>query len=263
VKPIRWFVLFVALPFALLLAPAARAALPDEIQIYTDDINAPGEWGLELHVNTTPRGNTAQEYPGEIVANRGLRITPELSYGITPTFEAGLYLPLVLNAGNWSLAGVKPRLKWLPIKGDEATGGWYAGANLEISNVQGKFNASRHNAELRIMLGHRSRDWLVGVNPVYSWALSSSQITPPPSNPQFSFNTKVMRRVGEGVSVGLEYYNEKGTWRRFDPSSEQGKTLYAVIEVDNKIVPFHFGIGHGTNGATDRWTVKMIFDLPL
>jgi len=30
----------------LLAAPAARAVLPDEIQVYTDDINAPGELGL-------------------------------------------------------------------------------------------------------------------------------------------------------------------------------------------------------------------------
>lgn len=247
-----------------LMAPAlALAALPDEIQIYTDDINEPGEWGLELHVNTTPRGIKAPDYPGEVVADRGLRITPEFSYGITRTLEAGLYVPLVLKGGNWMLAGLKPRMKWLPVKGDEATGGWYAGANLEISNVQGKFNAARHNAELRIMLGHRSRDWLVGVNPVFSWALSSSQIQPPPVNPQFSFNTKVTRRVAEGVSAGFEYYNEKGTWRRFDPSGEQGKTLYVVLDVDHKVVPFHIGIGHGTNGATDRWTVKAIFDLPL
>ena len=32
---------------AMSLVPqAARAELPDEIQVYTDDINAPGEFGL-------------------------------------------------------------------------------------------------------------------------------------------------------------------------------------------------------------------------
>ena len=246
-----------------LLLPAAHSALPDEIQVYTDDINAPGEFGLELHVNTTPRGIRTPGYPGEVVTHRGLRITPEFSYGITPTVEAGLYLPLVLSGGNWSLAGIKPRLKWLPIKGDEANGGLYAGANLELSNIQGKFNASRHNAELRIMLGHRGRDWLIGVNPVFTWALSSSQEVPAPQNPQFSFNTRVTRRVADGVSLGVEYYNSRGTWRRFDPGNEQGKSLFFIVEVENKLLPFHLGIGSGLNDATDRLTVKAIFDIPF
>ena len=36
----------------------AHAALIDEIQVYTDDINAPGQFGLELHLNTTPKGRS-------------------------------------------------------------------------------------------------------------------------------------------------------------------------------------------------------------
>lgn len=246
-----------------LLPALANAALPDEIQVYTDDINAPGEFGLELHVNTTPRGRRMPDYPGEVVSNRGLRITPEFSYGISKSFEVGLYVPLVAAGGNWSVAGYKARLKWLPIKGDAAAAGWYAGANIELSNVEPRFNAARHNAELRIMLGHRSHDWLIGVNPVFSWALSPSQQIPAAQNPRFSFNTKVTRRVAENVAAGFEYYNQKGRWGNFDPSGEQGKTFYLVLDVESKALPFHVGIGRGTNSATDRWTVKAIFDLPL
>ena len=249
---------------ACALIPAVtHAALPDEIQVYTDDINAPGEFGLELHVNTTPRGNRTPDYPGEVVTHRGLRVTPEFSYGLSKSFELGFYVPLVLSGGNWSVAGFKPRVKWLPIKGDAATGGWYAGANLELSNVKPRFNAARHNAELRIMLGHRSRDWVVGVNPVFSWALSASQQVPASQNPQFSINTKVTRRVAENVAAGFEFYNQKGRWGNFDPPGEQGKTFYLVLDVENKVLPIHVGIGRGTNSATDRWTVKAIFDLPL
>ncbi|TMH09602.1 MAG: hypothetical protein E6H68_18115 [Betaproteobacteria bacterium] len=63
----------------LILIPSiAGAALSDEIQVYTDDINAPGEFGLELHINTTPKGRRVPDYPGEVVPNHGLRITPEL-----------------------------------------------------------------------------------------------------------------------------------------------------------------------------------------
>jgi hypothetical protein len=84
----------------------ARAALSDEIQVYADDINAPNEFGLELHANYTPTGRTIPDYPGEAVPNHGLRLTPELSYGLTPTLEAGLYLPTNRDAtGNFESAG--------------------------------------------------------------------------------------------------------------------------------------------------------------
>ena len=248
---------------SLLFAFGAKAALPDEIQVYTDDINAPGEAGLELHVNTTPRGNATPGWPGEATTRHGLRITPEFSYGLSRDFEAGLYLPLSMNGGNWTAAGYKLRLKWLPIRGDEKSGGWFAGANGELSNISSKFEASRHNFELRIMGGYRNQDWLFAVNPVFGWALSSSQEVPKTRNPQFELGYKVARTVADGIALGVEYYNEKGAWRRFDPASEQGKTVYGVLDFGRKPVPFNLGIGRGLNGATDRWTVKMIFEIPL
>ena len=42
----------------LLSVCPARAELQDEIQVYDDAINARGETGLELHLNTTPRGRS-------------------------------------------------------------------------------------------------------------------------------------------------------------------------------------------------------------
>src|ERR1700675_2958012 len=91
----------------LILIPSiAGAALSDEIQVYTDDINAPGKFGLELHINTTPKGRRVPDYPGEVVPNHGLRITPEFSYGLTETWEAGLYIPTNRDpSGDVSVAG--------------------------------------------------------------------------------------------------------------------------------------------------------------
>jgi len=65
------------------------------------------------------------------------------------------------------------------------------------------------------------------------------------------------------MAAGLEFYNRKGRRENFDPSGEQGKTFYLVLEVENKLLPFHVGIGRGPNRTTNRWTVKAIFDLPL
>jgi hypothetical protein len=42
---------------AIFCCSHAHGALSDEIQVYTDDVNAPGERGSELHVNTTPSVN--------------------------------------------------------------------------------------------------------------------------------------------------------------------------------------------------------------
>jgi hypothetical protein len=39
----------------------ASSAQQDEIQVYTDDINKRGEFGLEWHLNTTPQGRTAPD----------------------------------------------------------------------------------------------------------------------------------------------------------------------------------------------------------
>src|SRR3954454_21889370 len=133
----------VLLSGALAVCPAAHAALSDEIQVYTDDINAPGEFGLEMHVNTTPEGRETPDYPGEVTPHHGLRITPEFSYGLTKTLEAGLYIPTNHSAGdNFDVAGWKLRLKWLPIRGDEETGGWFLGANGEYSRLQKKYSES-------------------------------------------------------------------------------------------------------------------------
>ena len=69
----------------------AHAAVIDEIQAYTDDINKPREFGLELHVNTTPKGRSTPDCPNEFTPRLGLRFTPEFSYGLTRDQEAGLY----------------------------------------------------------------------------------------------------------------------------------------------------------------------------
>ena len=249
--------MLVALPLLV------HAALPDEIQVYTDDINKPGEFGIELHVNTTPRGLDRPGYAGEVTTPRGLRITPEFSYGLSDDVDIGLYVPLSYKEGNGSLAGYKLRLKWLPIRGAEGRGGWFAGANLELSNIQGKFESSRHNAELRFMLGHRSADWLFAVNPTFGWALSSAQEQPPPQNTNFRLGYKASRTVAEGIALGFEYYNAKGRWRGFDPGSEQSKVLFWTLDFDRKPLPFNLGIGRGLNGNSDKWTVKAIFDVPF
>ena len=80
-----------------LIPLGAQAAQQDEIQVYADDINKPGQFGLELHLNTTPSGRTVPDYPGEITNHHGFRFTPEFSYGVRSDLELGLYLPMLTD----------------------------------------------------------------------------------------------------------------------------------------------------------------------
>ncbi len=79
-----------ALAAANLLTAAPALAIQDEIQVYTDDIDSPGEYALETHINTTPRGRKTSDFPGEVAPYRGVRLTPEFSRGLSQTLEAGL-----------------------------------------------------------------------------------------------------------------------------------------------------------------------------
>lgn len=236
-------------------------AISDEIQVYTDDINQPGEFGLELHVNTTPKGRSTPDYPGDSPPQHGVRFTPEFSYGLNKDWEAGLYLPTVREAdGTFSASGVKLRLKWLPIKGDADSSGWYLGSNLELSSVNARYSESRYGSELRIMAGYRTREWHVAVNPIFGWDLSRGHRS---GGPEFDLATKAVHDVAESVALGVEYYAGLGKLNHQLPQPLQEHTLYLVMDYDHKPWVFNVGIGRGLNGATDRWTTKAIFDIPF
>jgi len=254
--------LLLAMTWCVVIAPGlAHAALSDEIQVYTDDINEPRKTGLELHVNTTPKGRRTPDYPGEVVPNHGLRITPEFSYGLTETWEAGLYIPTNRDAaGNFDVAGAKLRLKWLPIRGDEETGGWYLGASAEISHQKQKFSESRWTSELRIIMGHRGTEWLLGGNILLGWNLSDGLGS---ATPEFEVVLKAARKVSERLALGLEYYSVLGTTGRIAPWSEQDNAIYVTADYETKSWGINFGVGRGITNASDRWTVKAIFGVPF
>jgi hypothetical protein len=236
---------------AVLCFSQAYGALPDEIQVYTDDINAPGEQGVELHLNSTPSGRSAPGYPGEVPPNHGLRITPEISWGLARNWEGGLYLPFVRSGeGTDYFAGPRFRLKWLPLRPAEGGTGYFAGVNWELSFVQRRFEEARRTAEIRPIVGYRNAGWLFSFNPIVGTDLAGPQ----KGTLTFAPALKVARNVGSRYALGAEYYADLGRLSHFAPSSEQSRTLYFVVDTEK----VNFGIGRGLNGATDRWTLKSI-----
>ena len=240
---------------------AAHAALPDEIQVYVDDIHDPGRYGLELHVNTTPDGISTPSYPGEIVAAGGTRVTPEFAYGLPDDLEAGAYLPLVHESnGDVRATGVKLRLKWVPIKQPDEGPGVFAGLNGELSQVRYQFESERRGLELRPIIGWRNTEWLVAANPVLDFALQGPQRH---EAPDFAPSVKVARTVAPGIATGVEYYTQAGSISDIRPWSETQETLYWAFDIDRPPWGVNFGIGRGLTAITDRWTVKMIIEIPL
>jgi hypothetical protein len=236
----------------LLAARAAWGVLPDEIQVYTDDLEAPGKRGIELHVNTTPSGRATPAYPGEVVPHHGLRITPEISWGLARNWDGALYLPFVRSGdGADFFAGPRLRLKWLPLKPPEGTSGPFAGINWELSFVQQRFEQARRTTEIRPILGYRSDAWLFSFNPIVTTDLAGQD----KGVLMFAPAAKLSRSLSHGTALGAEYYSELGRLSHFAPRSEQSHVLYAVLDTER----VNFGIGRGLTGASDRWTIKAIF----
>ena len=152
---VGWSLCLAFLGACLFHAPDALAIV-DEIQVYTDDLDARGESGLELHINTTPSGRSTPDYPGDVPPYHGVRITPEFSWGLGHDLDWGFYVPTTTDSdGHFYLGGAKLRVKWLPVRAEEGGGGWYAGINNELSDLNKSFSDSRWNDEVRIIGGYR------------------------------------------------------------------------------------------------------------
>jgi hypothetical protein len=248
--------------FALgtLHAQLSIADLQDEIQVYDDAINKTGDPGLELHVNTTPSGRSFSNYPHEVPPQHALRITPEFSYGLSQDFEAGFYLPTILNArSEYEVAGAKIRLKWLPIHSQDSQG-WFTGVNLELSHLQQKYSESPTTAETRFMVGRRSEDWLIAFNPILDFNLSGHYRK---QSPDLIGALKISRKVATGLATGLEYYSSVGRVDNQLPVNQQDNRIYLIFDVDREPWVFNFGIGRGLTSASDQWTLKALFEIPI
>ena len=176
------------------------AYLQDEIQVCDDEINKQGEYSLELHLNTTPRGNQQQGYSGEVVNNNNTRVTPELAYGLGHDLEAGFYVSYSNNNNSFNYAGTKARLKWLPYQ-EEKGDLFFAGVNVEISNTPYPYEPSRYNGETRFIIGKHIDEWLLAFNPILTQALSQPQVH---QGLIFSTATRVSRSIAPEWALGGE-----------------------------------------------------------
>lgn len=244
---------------ALLITGTANAAFLDEIQVYDGEINAPHEFGLEMHINTTVRGNSTPEFDGQRVSQSGTRITPEFSYGLTQTVELGFYLPTIYTPGyGYELAGYKPRLKWMPIQAHDNSP-WSIGVNFEYSDLKWGMELPRKSIESRFIIGWENNQWNLAFNPVISIGLSDGQNR----TPNFNFGLRGIYKLDSALSgMGLEYYQGVGPFGDFPANNAQGKQVFAIFETKAQKsflnnFDVHFGVGYGWDSA-DTFTIKFI-----
>lgn len=248
----------VALCLGAFFCPPALAA-PDEIQVYLDDIREPGEAGLELHLNYVPKGRSTPDYEGEIPPHHVFRLMPEISFGIAPNWDVGLYLPFQTSPdGSVYSNAARLRLKYLAPTQDTKPFFW--GVNLEAGYVPLRVSEDRYAAELRGFTGYRNGPWLFAVNPIFGFALSGPNKS---STPEFDLNFKVAREINDEWALGFEHYAGFGPINNMYSSSQQDHVFYLVADFERKGFGVNFGVGRGLTNASDDWVVKAIISIPL
>jgi hypothetical protein len=252
-----------------ILATATFAAQPAEavdafeIQVYEGDINRPGHFGLEGHVNYTIDGHRLPSYPGEQPLNHVGHLTLEPAIGITEFLELGGYLQNSIDGdGRYRYAGVKLRAKFvLP---ERLTGNYFLGINLELSRVPRAIEEAAWANELRPFAGYGNDRWLLAFNPILTYSLSG----PHKFKPDFEPAAKVGFNTQKGFMLGAEYYASLGALSGFSPVSQQTHLLFLAFDLaeaaqpsssEEEIWEFNFGIGKGLTAETpQQWLVKAI-----
>jgi hypothetical protein len=243
---------FAMLSFTLADSMAAN----EEIQIYMDEINRPGEFGLEIHNNHVFSGNTVPDYPGAQTPAHVFRLTPEFSYGLTDNFELGVYLLSSKDSrNNLNIDGEKLRLKYISSKKPGQS--FFSGANFEIGYVAQRLDQNPWKAELKGILGDRAGRWTFAVNPIIAWVVSGSS----PAPPTLEVDTKLSYAFEQDFALGLESYNGLGQTDKLLGTAPQN--LYVVVDGNIAGFDLNVGIGHGFTAMSDKWVAKAIINVPF
>jgi hypothetical protein len=242
------------LGLGLLALNGAAQAAPEEIQVYIDDLTAPGGFGTDVHNNYVVSGSSTPDYPGGEAPAHLYRLTPEFYYGATDTLELGLYILTTTQPGRAPMFdGPKVRLKFIAPH-DESEGAFW-GANLEIGKTSLRVSELPWGTEFKGIWGYRAEPWLLAVNTNVDW--ESTRVFGGPVS--FDVDTKLAYRTGLGYQVGFESYNELGPLNGLGQLNRRSETLYAVLDTDlGKSLDLDAGVGRGLTTVSDRWIVKFI-----
>jgi hypothetical protein len=240
---------------AAILAASRAIAAPEEIEVYRDGLNARGGLTLEANQSYVFSGDEAPDFPGGQASAHRYRLTPELSYGLTPSLEVGALTVLTVDArGRAGAHGLKARLRYIDPHTDH---GLYWGANLEAGCVDRTQSETPCGAELRGILGYEGRRWVLAVNPILEGGVGGTEPV------SAELDAKLAYRVGETLLLGVESYNGFGPVRGFAPLKDTEHMLYLAADLELKGVELNIGLGHGLGRVSDGWVAKTVVAIPL
>ena len=238
--------------FALCAGTGRVWAQTDEIQVYDGGLADVGKFNLTWHNNFTPKGISDPAFPGANVADRSLNGVTEWAYGVTPWFEAGLYLPLYSddknNGGTYN--GFKLRALFAVPHAEERT--FFYGLNYEFSVNQKNWDESRITSEFRPIIGWHLKPWDIIINPILdtSWDGVKNLDFAPAMRVAYNFNDK--------TALAVEEYADYGPLHSFYSASDQAHMIYGVVNHTFKFLEVEAGVGIGVTSATDKVTMKLL-----
>ncbi|HMH65417.1 MAG TPA: hypothetical protein VK515_07510 [Rhizomicrobium sp.] len=249
----RRYALVYCTPFLFFAGPAF--AVTDEIQVYTGEIMPVGEAGLTWHNNYAFDGLKTPDFPGGLVDNHTYSSVTEWALGVTPWFEAGLYLPLFTHSSNqdWTYNGFK--LRALFVQPDNANKDFYYGVNFEFSWNEKTWDTQVNTGEIRPIIGWRfgdDRRWSFTFNPILDNNYKGF------SRLEFVPATRLDYRIDDTWTVAAEEYDDFGELRTFLPANQQSHQLWGVVDYTGNPISIEAGIGFGLTSATDKLAVKLM-----
>src|ERR1700730_16725924 len=204
------------------VAPLATEAA-DEIQVYNADIAKVGQWTIQQHLNYTWIGRTKPDFPGGLRPNHTLNGTPELAYGITDWWEIGFYAPFAITSEGQLLSnGGKIRNLFVSPEAEKRS--FFYGVNFEFSYETPPFAQTRYALEVRPILGVRSQEWELIVNPIVDLSFGTGgEVSLAPA-------ARFARKLAENKFIGLEYYADFGPIENFLSPGQQQHYLFIVTD---------------------------------
>jgi hypothetical protein len=245
-------VIVTALATSSVLAGAADAQDPFEIQVYEYATVPAGKWNLETHFNFVQRGTTLFEGPVAPTEHQA-HLTFELTRGVTDWFEMAGYLVLARRDGDapeYVAWRVRPRVR--------APESWKLPVGLSLSTEFGfprdEYEESKTTFELRPVIEWGRGRLALDVNPVVGKALRG-----PGSGDGWDFEPGV--RLGwattKQLDLSLEYYGSTGPVSDPLPGKQQVHQLFpgGDWQITENVV-FNFGVGFGLTDAGNRLVYK-------
>jgi hypothetical protein len=236
------------------IAPAAHATDPFEIQVYDGTANEPWQPGLELHVNHVASGLKTAPSP-EIAPDGQTHLTLEPSLGITSWWELGAYLQsAVVPHSGYEWAGAKLRSKFV------TPPGWHRhlrlGANFELSLVPTHFDRDRWGTEVRPIVAWEDEHVLAAANLNVSTPLAGDGFR---DGPAFEPNAMALAKIAGKVAVGLEYYAGFGPIASPLSLRDQEHYVYEAAHLlAIEALELAVGVGEGLTQGSSHVVLKMI-----